>query len=163
MGDHTEAISIDFDPTIVSYNDLLQHFWTGHRCEYNNTSRQYMNAIFYRDEEQQAVAKESLKERAKQLHIDPKKVATKILPFTHFTYAENYHQKYALSHPVRDFLEQTYPSSKSFADSTVAMKLTVYQRSDLPKNWEQFLLELPEYGLPETLEQEFKQLAEKHL
>ena len=49
MGDHTEAISIDYDPQLISYNDLLGHFWNAHRCERNNSSRPYMNAVFYQN------------------------------------------------------------------------------------------------------------------
>ena len=47
MGDHTEAIAIDFDPTVISYQELLRRFWDSHYCASNVSSRQYMNVVFY--------------------------------------------------------------------------------------------------------------------
>ncbi len=163
MGDHTEAISIDFDPKRISYSELLEHFWESHHCSTNTTRIQYMNAVFYRDDQQRVTAQQSLIRAAQKRRIPQETVKTKILPFTQFSYAENYHQKYVLKHPVRQFLEETYPNTKSFADSTVAMKLTVFLRSDQPQNQQEFLRELPNYGLPKEYEDEFRKLAQDSL
>lgn len=62
-GDHVEVITIDFDPTIVSYYDLLQLFWNNH--EYGLTTRvkrQYASIIQYHDEKQKEIAERSLAE-----------------------------------------------------------------------------------------------------
>ena len=80
MKDHTEAISIDYDPKVTSYNELLKYFWNGHRCDRNSSSVQYQNAIFYRNEEQKKMAEESLQARAKKRGITESQVATKIRP-----------------------------------------------------------------------------------
>ena len=153
MGDHTESISIDYDPTVISYDDLLKYFWAGHRCDSLNRSTQYMNAVFYRNEEQQEAALESLEQEADRKGVASMRVKTKVVPVNHFTYAEGYHQKYALSRTSesRLFLESIYPSAKELADSTVATRLNAYLGSGMKKDWASFAKELPKYGLPDSL------------
>jgi len=112
-----------------------------------------MNAIFYQNESQKKLAEESLKAAAKSRGLEVSDVETKILPVAKFTYAEKYHQKYYLTRfpEIRDFLNETYADEKSFADSTVAMKLNAYLGKGVGKNWEQFRKELPSFGLPNEL------------
>ena len=154
MGDHTEAVSIDYAPTVISYEDLLSEFWAGHRCDSLNRSEQYKKAVFFRNEAQKQAALESLDREAHRLGITHKQVATQVVPINHFTYAEGYHQKYSLSRSSesRLFLESIYSTSKELADSSVATRLNAYLGSGLKKDWAVFAEELPEYGLPETLE-----------
>lgn len=163
MGDHTEAISIDYDPEVVSYDDLLDIFWKAHRCESSNTSQQYMNAVFYRDDSQRTAAEKSLTEQAAQRQIKKSAVQTKILPTKTFTYAEAYHQKYYLTRysDIRAFLSKTYPDGKSLADSTVATRLNAYLGSGMKLNWSEFIKELPSYGLPENIVSQLKKGAER--
>jgi len=52
MGDHAETVQVDFDPGRITYAQLLKIFWASHRPTSRNWSRQYMNAIFYHDDEQ---------------------------------------------------------------------------------------------------------------
>ncbi|XP_074028614.1 methionine sulfoxide reductase A [Leptinotarsa decemlineata] len=94
LGDHTEVIEIDFDPKIISYDDLLQLFWNNH--EYGLTTavkRQYMSLILYHCEEQKIAAEVSLKKEQKQRN-EP--LRTEIARAGHFYPAEDYHQKYRL-------------------------------------------------------------------
>lgn len=154
MGDHTESISIDFDPAILTFEEILGHFWNGHRCERNHPSRQYMNAFFYRDDRQLEAAESSREAHAASLGIEVEQIATKLLPATAFTYAEGYHQKYYLTrhHDLRDFLESNYPEAKQLADSAVATRLNAFLGSGMERDWDRFRNELPEFGLPEALE-----------
>ena len=152
MKDHTEAISIDYDPKVTSYNELLKYFWNGHRCDRNSSSVQYQNAIFYRNEEQKKMAEESLQARAKKRGITEAQVATKIRPIKEFTYAEKYHQKYAIRGDIRDALDDIYPDAKALADSTIATKLNAYLGEGMKARLGPFLNELPKYDLPEELE-----------
>ncbi len=163
MGDHTEAVSIDFDPTVISYETLLNYFWNGHRCELNQSNTQYMNAIFYQNNAQKEIAEKSLKQQAKQLGIAIDGIKTKILPVREFTYAEGYHQKYHLrsGSDLREFLQEIYPDAKSMADSTVATRLNAYLGSGSSKHWPSFLKELSSYGLPEKLEAQIRKIAEQ--
>lgn len=165
MGDHTEAITIDYDPKVLSYDDLLKHFWKGHRCNQVNSSIQYMNAVFYRDEDQKKLAEASLAKQAARRGIPRDSVETKIVPMKQFTYAEGYHQKYYLTRfrDVRNFLEQTYPDAKSLSDSTVATRLNAYLGSGVDRDWKQLITELPKYDLPEEIESVLKKAAETKL
>lgn len=161
MGDHTEAISIDYDPKVVTYDQLLTQFWNAHRCDMNNSSQQYMNAVFYQNETQRKLAEASRAKQAERLDISISDVKTAILPVNQFTYAENYHQKYYLTRhsDIREFLSKTYPDSKSLADSTVATRLNAYLGSGIRKDWKIFLKELPSYGLPENLQQRLEKMV----
>ena len=165
LGDHTEAISIDYDPGLTSYEDMLGYFWDGHRCERNNHSRQYMNAVFIRNDTQQEVASASLAQRAESLGIPASKVATEILPIGDFTYAEGYHHKYYLTRypDVREFLDRTYPLGKALADSTAATRLNAYLGSGMERDWNTFLAELSSYGLPDAMADAMRKMAESQL
>lgn len=163
LGDHTEAISIDYDPKVITYEQLLGYFWKAHRCDLNNSSRQYMNAVFYQNDEQKKIAEKSRDAEAKRRGISISSVKTEIIPVRKFTYAEAYHQKYYLTRysDVRDFLSKTYPDGKSLADSTVATRLNAYLGSGMNRGWKGFLKELPKYGLPEKLEKQLHKVALK--
>lgn len=147
-------ISIDFDPEVLSYTDLLDIFWSAHRCDQINSSRQYMNGVFYHDEAQKKTAEKSRAEAASKQGVEVARVQTSILPVAKFTYAEDYHQKYYLTRfsEVRDVLTKTYPDGKSLADSTVAARLNAYLGSGMKKDWSLFVKEIPEFGLPKELE-----------
>lgn len=161
MGDHTEAVSIDYAPTLIGYDDLLAKFWKGHRCDSLNRSTQYMKAVFYRDDAQKQFALESLDCEAHRLGITTKQVATKVAPANDFTYAEGYHQKYSLSRcsESRLFLEEHYSTAKDLADSTVATRLNAYLGSGMQKDWAVFAKELASYGLPDSLAQRLEKNA----
>ncbi len=160
MGDHTEAISIDYDPEKISYSELLNYFWRGHRCERNNSSIQYENAIFYRNDKQKALAEASLKTWADRSKLNITEVATKIRLIKEFTYAEKYHQKYAIFGDLRNSIDDLFPDAKSLADSTIATRLNAYLGSGIGQNPEAFLAELSEYGLTNDLEAKIRESIE---
>jgi len=151
LGDHTEAVSIDFDPEVISYEEILDQFWDAHDPTRNNASRQYLHALFYRSEAQKVAAEESLIKVAAKRDIPEGKIETEIIPIREFTYAEDYHQKYYLTRyaELREFLVQFYPDGKALADSTVAMRLNAYLFSGLDKSRERLALEIESYDLPE--------------
>jgi len=93
IGDHTEAVELEFDPSVTSFKSLLDIFWAGHDPTVPAYSRQYMSAIFCHDDEQLHLARESMK----SAQIDQKKeIQTVIQPAGQFYQAEDYHQKYIL-------------------------------------------------------------------
>lgn len=165
LGDHTEAITIDYDPVVLSYSDLLKLFWKAHRCEQVNSSRQYMNAVFYRNEEQKKLAEASKAAAAKARGVSLEEVETEVIPMKEFTYAEGYHHKYYLTRyrDIRGFLEKTYPDAKSFADSTVGMKLNAYLGSGMDRDWESFLKEIPSFDLPEEIEEALTKAVKRQI
>ncbi len=95
---HAEAIRIDYDPQIVSYESLLDVFWKAHDPTQLNrqgadVGTQYRSAIFTHSDEQQAAAKASL-EAEDRSGRHGRKLVTQIEPATVFYPAEDYHQEY---------------------------------------------------------------------
>ena len=95
---HAESIQITFDPTVVSYADLLRIFLTTHDPTTLNrqgadVGTQYRSAIFYHNPEQERVAREVIKE-FEQSKIWKKPIVTEVLPYKEFYKAEDYHQEY---------------------------------------------------------------------
>ncbi len=113
-----------------------------------------MNAVFFRNEDQQALAEETRATEAARLGISPDNIATHLLPVGEFTYAEGYHQKYYLTQrpEIRDFLSEHYPEGKQLADSRVATLLNAYLGTGMQKDWSMFAEVLPKFGLLDTLE-----------
>ena len=102
---HYEAVQVSFDPTKVSYPQLVDWFW--HNIDPVDTKGQfcdqgspYYTAIFVHSEEQQKVAEES-KQALEASGRLKEKIATKILPAGPFWVAEDYHQDYYKKNPHR--------------------------------------------------------------
>jgi peptide-methionine (S)-S-oxide reductase len=126
LGDHTEAVQVDYDPRHISYDDLLDVFWSAHDPRRRITFRQYRNAVFVHDEDQRRRAEASLDtlEAANGF-----KVQTEILDATRFYVAEDYHQKYNLRRSGGrwlSMLERAYPEPAELRDSTAAARLNGY-------------------------------------
>jgi peptide-methionine (S)-S-oxide reductase len=95
---HAEAIQIDYDPSKVSYEALLEVFWKTHDPttkdqQGNDYGTQYRSAIFYHDDEQKGLA-EHYKQKLDASGLFPAPIVTEIVPFTEFYRAEGYHQNY---------------------------------------------------------------------
>jgi len=96
---HYEAVQITFDPSKISYNDLLNFFWrqidpTDEGGQFADRGSQYKTAIFYRNQEQKIQAEKSKVDLEKSGKFD-KPIVTEIIPFSKFYPAEEYHQNYA--------------------------------------------------------------------
>ena len=99
---HAEAIFIEFNPKIVSYEKLLEIFWKIHDPTTINrqgpdVGSQYRSAIFYYNDEQRITALNSRDKEAKKYK---NKIVTQIVKIKEFYPAEDYHQKYYLTHKV---------------------------------------------------------------
>lgn len=95
---HAEAVEIEYNPEIISYNQLLDVFWTIHNPTTLNrqafdVGSQYRSAIFYHNEEQKQLAETSKENLNKSGKFD-KQIVTEITPATKFWKAEEYHQNY---------------------------------------------------------------------
>lgn len=102
---HMEAVQVKFDADRVSYRHLLDVFWkhidpTDAGGQFVDRGHQYRSAIFYHTEEQRQLAERSAKE-LEQSGIFSKPIVTRILPYTAFYAAEEYHQDYYKKNPVR--------------------------------------------------------------
>lgn len=125
LGDHTETIEIDFDPTVISYEKLLDIFWRNHHPGQPAWARQYKAAIFFHDDRQKELALKTRDQVASRLQSP---VFTEILPAGEFTLAEEYHQKYYLRqmpHLLAEF-GAIYETSEALAASTAAARVNGY-------------------------------------
>ncbi len=99
---HAEAVEVDYDPDKISFEELLDVFWSNHNPTTLNRQGpdvgiQYRSAIFYHDEKQKEIAensKLSLEKSGK--YNNP--IVTQIVPAPIFYKAEEYHQKYFKKH-----------------------------------------------------------------
>jgi len=95
---HAEAIEVTFDPTIISYEQLLDFFWQIHNPTTLNQQgpdigTQYRSAVFYHSAEQKELAL-SKKQTLNQTHFSKQAIVTEISPLETFYPAEEYHQCY---------------------------------------------------------------------
>ena len=122
LSDHSETIQIDYDPAVISYEDLLEVFFTGHSCTTQSRSRQYASIIFHHDEQQRDLAL-AAKERYEQ-QLD-RTIVTEIVPFDAFYLAEDYHQKYYLQNVrlIWADLSIIYPDMSGIINSTAAARM----------------------------------------
>ena len=95
---HAEVVLVEFDPDKVSYNNLLDTFWSLHDPTTLNRQgpdigTQYRSVIFFQDEDQAVVAKTS-KEKLQESGRFINDIVTEIVPAAEFYRAEEYHQKY---------------------------------------------------------------------
>ncbi len=102
---HAEAVRIEYDPGRVSYERLLETFWrqinpTDAGGQFSDRGSQYRSGIFYHDEEQRRLAEASKQELAASGRFD-KPIVVEIEPAGTFYTAEDYHQDYYKTHPVR--------------------------------------------------------------
>ncbi len=95
--DHVEVVLVEFDPQVVSYEEMLQLFFTIHdpttpNRQGNDRGPQYRSAIFYTDERQRTMAETVKASFAPSIWEDP--IVTDLLAFEAFYPAEPYHQDY---------------------------------------------------------------------
>lgn len=147
LGDHTETILIESDPERISYEKLLDIFWQGHSPESGSWSRQYMTAVFFHNEAQQRLAIESKDRVAATLKAE---IKTQVLPYTGFTPAEDYHQKFHLrnEHALIEDFKQMYPHAGELVASTAAARVNGYLGGY--GTLEELKKELESYGLSEA-------------
>ena len=100
---HAEVVQITYDPSEVSFRELLDVFFTIHDPTTLNrqgadVGTQYRSAIFYHDDEQKRVAEEAIRDlEAEAVWESP--VVTRLEPLTEFYPAEDYHQEYFARNP----------------------------------------------------------------
>ena len=99
---HAEAVQVEFDPTQVSYDQLLEVFWNNHNPTTRNqqgpdVGSQYRSAVFYHTPTQRAAA-EAMKRRLDAEHRFAQPIVTEIVAATEFYPAEAYHQRYFEKH-----------------------------------------------------------------
>jgi peptide-methionine (S)-S-oxide reductase len=96
---HAEAVKVDFDPSQISYGELVEFFFRIHNPTQKNrqgpdVGTQYRSAIFTHSDEQEKIAREAIE----KLQSEGKVVVTEVVPASTFWRAEEYHQQYDAKH-----------------------------------------------------------------
>ncbi len=103
---HAEVAQVTFNPSIITFDEILEVFWTTHdpttlnRQGYD-TGTQYRSAIFYHNDTQKTIAERSTKQVAPHIWNNP--IVTEISPIGKFYAAENYHQDYYELNPNQGY------------------------------------------------------------
>jgi len=102
---HAEAVAVTFDPSVIPSDVILDAFFTMHdprqlNRQGNDVGTQYRSAMFYRDDEQQALF-EAARERAAEMWGGD--VVTEISPVGEFYEAEDYHQDFFAKNPTQGY------------------------------------------------------------
>lgn len=104
---YAEAVQITFDPQVVTYEKILEVFFSTHdpttpNRQGNDIGPQYRSVIFYHSQEQKKIA-ENLKQKLEELKVYESPVVTQIAPLTNFYPAEDYHQNYYEKNPANQY------------------------------------------------------------
>jgi len=104
---HAEVVQITYDPSVVSYQDLLNVFFTIHDPTTLNrqgadVGTQYRSAVYYHTPEQKAIAEQTIRDlNAAQVWNNP--IVTEVTPLDRFYIAEAYHQEYFARNPTQGY------------------------------------------------------------
>lgn len=153
---HSETTQLQFNPAVISYERLLEIFWSGIEPTRRVGGRQYANIIFYHSDEQKRQAEESkqrLQERSKQ------EIFVEILPYKRFYPAEDYHQKYYLqqSRELMVALKAVYPAFNDLMQSAAAARLNAFRAGYLSQP--KLRSELAKLDLPQTAFDQIMEIA----
>ncbi|MCS6974356.1 MAG: peptide-methionine (S)-S-oxide reductase MsrA [Cyclobacteriaceae bacterium] len=106
---HAEVVQITFDPSVISYDELLEIFWKTHdpttlNRQGNDVGTQYRSVIFYHSEVQKKKA-EYYRKKLDESGAFGRPIVTEISPFTEFYPAEDYHQNYYRLNPSAPYCQ----------------------------------------------------------
>lgn len=104
---HAEVVQITFDPSVISYREVLEVFFAIHdpttpNRQGNDVGPQYRSVIFYHSPEQRAVAQEVM-QALTQAEVWKDPIVTELVPFERFYPAEDYHQEYFKRNPYQPY------------------------------------------------------------
>lgn len=107
---HAEVVQLTFDPSVVSYRDLLNVFFTIHDPTTPNQQgpdfgTQYRSAVFTHTPEQKAVAEEVIHELEAKRVWGRRRIVTEVTPVGAYYAAEAYHQEYFRQHPAQGYCQ----------------------------------------------------------
>lgn len=120
VGDHTEVTEVQFDPIMISYEQVLEFFWLHHDPS-QRRKKQYQSAILYETDDEKKIAENSYKlAKSKYGNIE-----TYVVKLDKFYPAENYHQKYWLRNQ-KDILNELKLNDSEIANSILATKINAY-------------------------------------
>ena len=123
---HAEVVQLTFDPTVISFKEILEVFFTIHDPTTLNrqgadVGTQYRSAIFVHSDDQEAIAEQTIEEiRASGIWDAP--IVTEVRPLTEFFTAEDYHQQYF-----------KYNAEQSYCRIVIAPKVAKFRKQHLAR------------------------------
>jgi peptide-methionine (S)-S-oxide reductase len=109
LSGHAEVVQVTFDPSVISYRELLELFFAFHdpttlNRQGNDVGTQYRSAIYYHSAEQERTAREVI-ERLQREGVWEDPIVTELAPLDRFYPAEEYHQQYFQRNPTRMYCQ----------------------------------------------------------
>ncbi|WP_185962666.1 peptide-methionine (S)-S-oxide reductase MsrA [Thalassomonas sp. M1454] len=106
---HAEVVKIEFEPSVISFSELLDVFFNIHdptqlNRQGNDSGTQYRSAIFYQDEQQQQLAQQYILQLSKQ-QVWSQPIVTTLEPKQTFYPAEDFHQNYYDNNPNQPYCQ----------------------------------------------------------
>jgi peptide-methionine (S)-S-oxide reductase len=106
---HAEAIQVEFNPTIIPFELLLDVFFATHdpttpNRQGHDLGEQYRSVIFYHNDGQRLASENTVKQLEKEKTFD-NPIVTQIVPFTNFYPAEDYHREYYANNPDKPYCQ----------------------------------------------------------
>jgi peptide-methionine (S)-S-oxide reductase len=104
---HAEAIEIEYDPAVVSFEKLLEVFFATHDPTTLNrqgadAGTQYRSGVFYHDDEQKGIAEDAIR-KLDEAKVFPSRIVTEVTKAATFYPAEDYHQDYFANNPQQPY------------------------------------------------------------
>jgi peptide-methionine (S)-S-oxide reductase len=128
MTEHAEVCQIQFDPEQISYEDILEVFFSTHdpttlNRQGNDVGTQYRSVILYHSEEQREIA-ERIRRELDESGTWKNPIVTEIVPYEEFYQAEDYHQNYFRNNPNQQYCRLVIaPKLKKF-EKVFKLKIT---------------------------------------
>jgi peptide-methionine (S)-S-oxide reductase len=106
---HAEVVQVTFDPSVISFKELLEVFFTIHdpttlNRQGNDVGTQYRSSIMYHDGEQKRIAEQTIAELS-AARIWDQSIVTEVVPLDEFYPAESYHQQYFERNPDQSYCQ----------------------------------------------------------
>lgn len=124
--DHTECFQVDFDPDVITYDELLGYVWADHDPTRAAYKTQYASLVLTHDDEQLDLATASASALERSIG---RAVITRIEPLSTFWVAEDYHQKYYLRNDpmlMAEFRSMFEGDEEAFRESSTAARVNGY-------------------------------------
>jgi len=140
MTGHAEVVQVTFDPSVLSFRDLLRVFFTVHDPttpdrQGADIGTQYRSIILYHSDEQRETAKQVIDELSREkVWDDP--IVTQLVPFTTFYSAEKYHQDYYSQNP-----------NQPYCQIVIAPKVAKFRKAYLERFGEEVVVVAGELGV----------------
>ena len=152
---HVEAVQVSYDPTRITYEELLDVFWhhvdpTDPGGQFVDRGSQYRSVIFYANEKERQLA-EASKKRLANSGPFTKPIVTDILPLGTFYKAEDYHQDYYKRNPIRYKWYRSGSGRDTFLKKTWAgMKTDMKDEMKKPKMTDKEMMDKGNAGMKEN-------------